>query len=216
MTWGRVCRPGRMFTALSRDFLTAEPNTPLAAPVGSVQRQRKIMSARLAFTAAALCLTAVVRPAGAYQEMEPVKQTKEVTNGLNYLLYLPNDHDPAKSGWPVLVFMHGSGESANNDPDSLLNALTKHSMGRVVEDEGWDWPFIVISPQIDTGIGWASQQAALEAVFTRVQTDFGADPNRFYLTGLSYGGSGTWNLGMNMIGTWAALMPLCAGGPPAT
>jgi MYXO-CTERM domain-containing protein len=196
-----------MFTVRS----PASEKTSLAAPAERAQTPKKIMSTRLSFAVAALCLTAGVRPASAYQEMEPVRQTKEVTSGLNYLLYLPNGHDPLKSGWPVIVFMHGSGESSNN-VDSGLNALTKHSLPRVVEDDDWDWPFIVVSPQIESGVGWASQETALTAVLTRLQTEFGADPNRFYLTGLSYGGSGTWNLGMNMIGTWAALMPLCAGG----
>src|SRR5262245_18508985 len=32
-----------------------------------------------------------------------------LTGNMKYLLYLPKGHDPAKK-WPVIVFLHGSGE----------------------------------------------------------------------------------------------------------
>jgi predicted esterase len=136
-----------------------------------------------------------------------MKQSEEETSGLRYLMALPANHATDSPGkWPVLVFLHGSGESGND-----LSSLMVHSIPAVVESDYWDWPFIVVSPQSEGG-GWGNSSAALTAILTRLETEFHADPNRYYLTGLSMGGEGTWSLGEQMDGTWAALMPLCADG----
>ena len=138
------------------------------------------------------------------------RQTTETTGGLHYLQYLPNKHDPAKK-WPVIVFMHGIGEVNANAGDTTLNALTKHSLPRIVEGPTWDWPFIVISPQID-GAGWLSHASQIAAALDHVEQAFGGDPNRIYLTGLSYGGVGTLAVGIALADRIAALMPVTPGG----
>ena len=38
------------------------------------------------------------------------------------------------------------------------------------------------------------------------------DTNRVYLTGISMGGYGTWQLGLRHPGKFAALVPICGGG----
>jgi predicted peptidase len=38
------------------------------------------------------------------------------------------------------------------------------------------------------------------------------DPSRVYLTGLSMGGFGTWELGMRLPERFAAIVPICGGG----
>lgn len=136
------------------------------------------------------------------------KQTEETTGNLHYLLYKPNGHDPTKK-WPVIVFMHGSGE--NNAAGDTLNNLTKHSLPRLVEDPTWNYPFIVVSPQIGGG-GWDQHAQEIAAVLDRVEDEFGGDPNREYLTGLSYGGVGTYTVGMALADRIAALMPVTPGG----
>jgi MYXO-CTERM domain-containing protein len=136
------------------------------------------------------------------------KQTVEKTGALNYLLYLPNGHDKTKK-WPVIVFMHGSGE--NDAEGDNLNQLTKHSLPRLVEDPMWDYPFIVVSPQIGPG-GWDLHAQEIAAVLDRIEMEFGGDPNREYLTGLSYGGVGTYTVGMALSTRIAALMPVTPGG----
>src|SRR5580765_7645700 len=70
-------------------------------------------------------------PGGRMVDAQPLMGTKrsmdKVTGNLHYLLYLPKGHDPAKK-WPVIVFLHGSGEI--NATGSMLNNLTKHSIPR--------------------------------------------------------------------------------------
>jgi dienelactone hydrolase len=135
-------------------------------------------------------------------------ETNEVTGNLHYLLSLPQGHDKAKK-WPVIVFMHGIGEV---DPEGdNLNALTKHSLPRLVEDPMFDYPFIVISPQIPSD-GWVNHAAEISAALDRIEQEFGGDPKREYLTGLSYGGVGTLSVGIALADRIAALMPVTPGG----
>jgi predicted peptidase len=42
------------------------------------------------------------------------------------------------------------------------------------------------------------------------------DPNRIYVTGLSMGGFGTWALLTRSPETWAAAIPICGAGDPAS
>ncbi|HVZ73933.1 MAG TPA: hypothetical protein VHJ20_16250 [Polyangia bacterium] len=136
------------------------------------------------------------------------RSVEKTTNNLHYWLYLPKGHDPAKK-WPVIFFMHGSGEASDNGP---FANLTKHSMPRVVEDPNWNWPFIVISPQIDKTSGWASHAADIGALLDSIVATQGGDPNRLYLTGLSYGGVGTYAVAIATPDRWAAIMPVTPGG----
>ncbi|HTM46675.1 MAG TPA: hypothetical protein VL137_17085 [Polyangiaceae bacterium] len=134
--------------------------------------------------------------------------TDEQTGNLHYLQYLPHMHDPAKK-WPVIVFMHGIGEV--NAAGDMLNMNTKHSLPRQVENPDWDWPFIVISPQIASD-GWVNHATEIGAALDVIEQQYGGDPNRIYLTGLSYGGVGTLSVGIALADRIAALMPVNPGG----
>ena len=61
-----------------------------------------------------------------------------------YLLYLPNDFQMGKDRRPLMLFLHGRGES--NGPLSLV---AKWGPPLLVE-RGETFPFIVVSPQIGT------------------------------------------------------------------
>ncbi|HVY30207.1 MAG TPA: hypothetical protein VHB79_26805 [Polyangiaceae bacterium] len=139
------------------------------------------------------------------------RETAETTGNLHYLLSLPHGYDKAKGKWPVVVFMHGIGEVNASASDSTLSALTKHSLPRMVEDPMFQYPFIVISPQINSD-GWVNHAAEIGAALDRVETEFNGDPNREYLTGLSYGGVGTLAVGIALAERIAALMPVTPGG----
>jgi len=132
-----------------------------------------------------------------------VQQTVEQEGALRYLQYLPKSHDP-QYRWPVLVFLHGGGEIGTD-----ITKLLGHSLPALVEQDGWDWPFIVVSPQLDSG-KWFERSADIGILLDRVAADHGGDPNRTYLTGLSWGGIGTFDVGILLADRWAALMPLCS------
>ena len=54
------------------------------------------------------------------------------------------------------------------------------------------------------------ESVALKALGETIR-EFNGDPHRIYLTGLSMGGYGTWRLGANHPGRFAALVPICGG-----
>ena len=62
--------------------------------------------------------------------------------------------------------------------------------------------------------GWQMCEADLLAMVDGVLRDYRTDADRVYVTGLSYGGHGTWHLGMTHPERWAAIAPICGDGNP--
>jgi predicted peptidase len=122
---------------------------------------------------------------------------------LNYLLYLPKEYGSEKKSWPMLVFLHGSGESGSD-----LNKVKVHGPPKLIA-EGKDFPFIVVSPQ-SSGRGWDS--SSLNGLVDDITSKYQVDKNRIYLTGLSMGGFGTWSLAAAYPAKFAAIAPICGGG----
>lgn len=125
--------------------------------------------------------------------------------GGQYLVALPKGYE-AGSGkrWPVIIFLHGSGERGDN-----LELVKVHGPAKLVE-EGQELPFIVVSPQCPRGQWW--QVDVLNALVDEVLERYEADPDRVYLTGLSMGGFGTFGLGLMHAERFAAIAPICGGG----
>lgn len=123
-----------------------------------------------------------------------------------YLLYLPSNYEAdTSSKWPLVIFLHGSGESGTD-----LNKVKKHGPPKLVE-EGKAFPFILVSPQATNG--W--QPMTLAAMLRDIKSNLRVDPDRVYLTGLSMGGFGTWELAMKYPEEFAAIAPICGGGDTA-
>jgi len=141
------------------------------------------------------------------QEAKTFISHGQKTNTLAYLLYLPKAYDaePA-TRWPLTLFLHGSGERGTN-----IAVVTKHGPPRLVR-EGHDLPFILISPQCPDKQRW--DDTILLGLLDEIEARYRVDTNRVYLTGLSMGGSGTWNLGLKHPQSFAALAPICGSANP--
>ncbi|HEV3255667.1 MAG TPA: prolyl oligopeptidase family serine peptidase [Gemmataceae bacterium] len=122
---------------------------------------------------------------------------------LKYLLYLPEGYGKSDKAWPLLLFLHGSGESGKD-----LNKVKIHGPPKLIE-RGKDFPFIVVSPQSPRR-GW--DVPALNALLDDVVATHKVDKDRIYLTGLSMGGYGTWALAAAYPEKFAAIVPICGGG----
>ena len=121
-----------------------------------------------------------------------------------YTLFVPPDYTPSKR-WPLILFLHGSGERGT---DGFLPSEV--GIGRAIRRHV-DWcPAIVIMPQCRPGKIWdgAMLQMALHCV-NQTASAYSLDPQRFYITGLSLGGAGTWQLGAELAGQVAAIAPVC-------
>ncbi len=122
---------------------------------------------------------------------------------MDYLIYLPADYDKQER-WPLLLFLHGSGERGDD-----LELIKKHGPPKQIH-EGKNFPCIVVSPQCPKDQRW--QPMALSALVDEIVENFRVDEDRIYVTGLSMGGAGSWSLAVYAPHRFAALVPICGGG----
>src|SRR5215475_8318264 len=124
---------------------------------------------------------------------------------INYLLFLPKGYDAkAQKSWPLILFLHGSGERGTD-----VWKVATHGPPKIVTSEP-DFPFILVSPQCPEGRIWSNDE--LLPLLEEIIRKHAVDPDRVYLTGLSMGGYGTWNLGLSHPELFAAIVPICGGG----
>ena len=141
--------------------------------------------------------------------------TKEITVTVTrrYLLYLPTDYDAGQNRrWPLVLFLHGSGERGDD-----VQLVTQQGLPKLVE-EGENFPFLLVSPQCPERGWWTTEEnsAALAALLDEIEQNYAVDPDRVYVTGLSMGGYGTWALATAYPQRFAAIVPICGGGAPET
>jgi len=125
---------------------------------------------------------------------------------MEYLLYLPKEYGKTKQQWPLMLFLHGAGERGNN-----IELVKKNGLPNLIE-QGKDYEFIVVSPQCPSETTWSNLTEDLNALVDDVVGRYSTDPNRLYVTGLSMGGFGTWDLIARYPDKFAAAAPICGGG----
>lgn len=129
---------------------------------------------------------------------------------------------------PLLLCLHGSGERGTCNHAQLAH-VPEH-----LDDADADAPFdgFVLAPQCAPDHRWveaswdalpppamddepSAMMADVLAILDHVLATENVDPTRVYLTGLSMGGQGAWELAIRRPGTFAALVPICGGADPA-
>ncbi len=146
-----------------------------------------------------------------------------------YTVLLKAPHDEPGVQVPVFIFLHGAGERGSDNQAQLtvgLPALVKSL-------EALQMPcYAIYAPQCPVDQKWvdtdwtasshvmaAKMNGPLEAAFAAfdslIAVTAGVDHNRLYLTGLSMGGFGVWDLLQRYPTTFAAAMPICGGGDTA-
>lgn len=121
-----------------------------------------------------------------------------------YQVFVPARHARGKA--PVIVFLHGSGERGSDNQVQL-----KTGIGAYVRAHMADFPAIVVFPQAAEDTEWNQNAEMVFAQLDAATREFGGDRRRTYLTGLSMGGFGTWDLALRAPGRFAALVPVCGG-----
>lgn len=105
---------------------------------------------------------------------------------------------------PVILFLHGSGERGTDNQSQLNNGLGPYLRKRLD-----DFPAIVVFPQAPPDGDWIGTGLEAAVVALDAATDeFGGDARRTYLTGVSMGGIGTWELALMEPGRFAAVVPI--------
>lgn len=132
-------------------------------------------------------------------------------HGMTYRfqVYLPEEwrRDDGKQ-WPIILFLHGRGERGS---EGMWQ--TQIGIAEAVRNHPDRWPFVIVLPQCPQTAHW-TDPAMLElamAALDQESAEFHGDPARAYLTGLSMGGYGAWELARLHPDRWAAIA-IAAGG----
>jgi predicted peptidase len=150
---------------------------------------------------AVVCDRVLNPPAGQYaQELTAAGQA------VQFLLFIPEQYADRDS-WPLIVFLHGSGERGSD-----IEKVSKHGVPKWVQSNP-SFPFIVVSPQLPSSLGdWIPSDVV--ALVDEIICRYAVDPNRIYLTGISMGGIGTWATAIQFPDRFAAIAPVSGWGFP--
>ncbi|MFT3795905.1 prolyl oligopeptidase family serine peptidase [Flavobacterium sp.] len=116
---------------------------------------------------------------------------------LGYLLSVPQKTKEKK---PLIVFLHGSGEKGTDTEKLKIHGPLKYIQNHKLDA-------YILAPQCPENDYWNAE--ALYQLILKIQKENDIDPNRIYLTGLSMGGWGAWNLAIAHPDMFAALVPIC-------
>jgi predicted peptidase len=133
-------------------------------------------------------------------------------DGLNFQLY-GNPKWKGTERYPLVIWLHGAGQSGS-DNEAQMGGATKPFTEEANQEER---PCFVLAPQCpDRAIGFRNEVAGnLMKLIRSLSDSLPIDESRIYLTGSSMGGSGSWYLGTEHPGVFAAIIPLCGGGDPS-
>lgn len=153
---------------------------------------------------------------------------------LLYRIQYPKEYVPSKK-YPVILFLHGSGERGNDNNKQLFWGadLFSHPANRE------KYPAIILMPQCPANDSWTRIRRGTHTPSDSLgQLEFESDKEiskplqlvsllldnmvaagqvntkRLYVGGLSLGGMGTFELLWRKPGFFAAAFPICGGGDP--
>lgn len=134
------------------------------------------------------------------------EKNKEGKVNYKYLTFLPQNYDSLNTElFPVIFYLHGRSVSGTD-----INRVKRYGLPFFL-DKGKKIDFIVVAPQCPWGKNWASENW-FDTIYAEISTKYRIDPSRIYLTGMSLGGFGTWELANKYPHRFAAIAPLCGGG----
>jgi predicted esterase len=110
--------------------------------------------------------------------------------------------------WPLILFLHGSGECGEDGIRQTTVGLPVY-----VSVHAAQFPFIVVMPQAHSMWFRGQEAAAVWRAMADTMRDYRVDPDRVYITGLSMGGFGAWELAMTQPDAFAAIVPVCGAAP---
>jgi predicted peptidase len=126
---------------------------------------------------------------------------------MRFWLYLPQGYLKSRQRWPLLVFLHGSGERGDD-----LEAVKRNGPPQRIE-QGEHYPCILVSPQLEADADW--DPARLHALHAALQQVLRVDSRHISATGLSRGGHGVWDWAAAYPEDLAAIAPVCGYSDPA-
>ena len=142
---------------------------------------------------------------------------------LKYCLMIPKDYSATGTEkYPLVLFLHGAGERGDDNTKQLVHGTKDFAK----EENRRKYPCFVLAPQCPTGKKWSEVDWSAEThkqpeesisleltreLIAALQKQFRIDANRLYVTGLSMGGYGTWDMISRTPDFFAAAAPICGG-----
>lgn len=117
-----------------------------------------------------------------------------------FVIQLPQSYRNGLS-WPLIVFLHGSGERGNDATVLHGQDLLRQKL-----------PAIVAAPTCLPPCTW--EPDAVANLVRYIASRYDVDPKRIYLVGYSMGGYGTWRTAASHPELFAAIVPISGGGDP--
>lgn len=155
--------------------------------------------------------------------MEKLTFRDAAGNTLLFRLLKPACWDAAKT-FPLVLFLHGAGERGADNEKQLVHGIPQFAS----KENREKYPCFLVSPQCPDNSKWVdvdwsadSHQSPKEMteplrltmlLVESMLKEFSVDPKRIYVTGLSMGGYGTWELIGLRPELFAAAVPICGGG----
>lgn len=143
---------------------------------------------------------------------------------LPYRLAIPKNYNPSQK-YPLVIFLHGAGERGTDNEAQLVHPQVL----RLVSDEvAARQPCFLVAPQCPQGHRWVEvpwespdphatparpslpMRLTMELV-DQLDKEFSIDPARRYVTGMSMGGYGTFDLVVRRPREFAAAIAVCGG-----
>ncbi|MGB5370761.1 MAG: alpha/beta fold hydrolase [Flavobacteriaceae bacterium] len=156
-----------------------------------------------------LMVTILLQGCAAQSKSQLINGSMEtvVTEKLRYYLYYPEDYKvDSLEQFPLLLFLHGGGESG----DSLVS-VKRNGPPKLIA-RGKQFPFLILAPQNPHRTKWWNTEAVVQLLDTIV-ADNRVDKKRIYLTGLSRGGGAAWELAVQHPDKFAAMAVVCGMAP---
>ncbi len=183
------------------------------------------MKKPLIFLLISLCVfTFALEPSGRALELfEARKYTDSNGDTLLYRLLTPAEPEKDEQ-YPLVLFLHGAGERGNDNARQLIWGADHF----ITEKHLQEYPCFVLAPQCPREERWVEvnwdlpyhdmpEKPSLPLKLTiellkEITRELPVDEDRIYVTGLSMGGYGTWDIIARMPEYFAAAAPVCGGG----
>ena len=154
---------------------------------------------------------------------ELTEKREFVTDGyrLRYRIHTPAVCEKDVS-YPLVLFLHGAGERGDDNTRQLVHGVVPICRYAMKHGDAF-----VVAPQCPEHRKWVNQDwsektmkrpnapseemAAVMKMLDQLVRELPIDKGRIYVTGISMGGFGTWDLVARKRGFFAAMMPICGG-----
>ena len=151
------------------------------------------------------------------------------SSGMPYRLCVPVGYNTNQT-YPIVLFLHGAGERGT-DNNSQLTANRGATLWAETTTQN-TYPCFVLAPQCASNKQWVNtpwgngsykqdnipisdQLSMVVDILDSLQREFKINPSKLYITGLSMGGYGTWDIITRFPTKFAAAIPICGAGDPS-